>query len=110
MALKQSKVFTIIACIASFVANMAAIPTPVLTTTFSPPPACSTQFADRGSIYVNPMFPPLIVGNTDYYSCYQSDFVSYYTAYAYSSLVCPDSYTTASAWDSPENYIACCPV
>jgi hypothetical protein len=82
------------------------IPTLVLTTTFTPPPQCSTQFAQRGRIILNPMFPPLDPAQS---TCYEEQFVSHYTAYGYDSLVCPAGYQTQSVFESPASYIACCP-
>jgi len=52
------------------------------------------------------MLPPIDSAQA---TCYEEQFVDWYTAFAYTQLVCPSGYHTQSAFESPAGYIACCP-
>ncbi|KIW02223.1 uncharacterized protein PV09_06377 [Verruconis gallopava] len=96
---------------ATVTSGTAAVPVfPPLTTTFTPPAACATQFMmlqiDQNQIWMNPLTPANGITAT---SCYASQWLQSSSQVAFSPLVCPSGYQTQTAFASPAGYIACCP-
>ncbi|MCJ1261364.1 hypothetical protein MMC22_001228 [Lobaria immixta] len=94
--------------------------TPVLTTTFTPPPSCTQGHITMlmSAAYQIWLNEPRPVPNTTVSDCYPPQFMTSFLASAsktilpaFSPLVCPDNYFTIynQTFTSRPLYIACCP-
>lgn len=94
--------------------------TPVLTTTFTPPPSCTQGHITMlmSAAYQIWLNEPRPVPNTTVSDCYPPQFMTSFLASvsktilpAFSPLVCPDNYFTIynQTFTSRPLYVACCP-
>lgn len=94
--------------------------TPALTTTFTPPPSCTSHHLTmlENQAFRVWMNEPIPVPDTTFSDCYPSQFMTSYQQQmsntivpAFSPLVCPDSYATVFNQPIKDRplYIACCP-